>query len=66
MADQLGPDLTPRDLEKKYRQLLGQREVRATIQRLQTAGSKVIYRPVDVQDTQAVQQAITEIRREVG
>jgi acyl transferase domain-containing protein/NAD(P)-dependent dehydrogenase (short-subunit alcohol dehydrogenase family)/acyl carrier protein len=66
MADRLGPDLTPRDLEKKYRQLLGQREVRDTIHRLQTAGSQVIYRPIDVQDTHATRQAIAEIRQEIG
>jgi len=57
---------TPKDLAEQYRQVAANREVARNIERMQAAGSRVIYRSVDVRDAGAVQSAIAAIRTECG
>jgi len=54
--------LKPRELNNACSKVLNNRELTHNIQRLQQAGSKVIYRSVDIRDEQAVASAVTEAR----
>jgi len=59
-------DLSPRDLERIYRQHAANREVLRNLQRMTEAGARVEYRQVDVRDARAVQVALAEVRRNLG
>lgn len=55
--------LTPRQLEAEYRQVAAAREVRDTIQRIENAGGRAIYRSFDVRDPAAITALVEESRQ---
>jgi acyl transferase domain-containing protein/NAD(P)-dependent dehydrogenase (short-subunit alcohol dehydrogenase family) len=57
---------TPKTLENEYRQRMANREILNTFNFFAQKGVRARYYRVDVRDTQAVAQAITTIRRELG
>lgn len=56
----------PADLAAEVRRTLGVREIRATIEELERAGSPVRYLAVDVRDAEAVAKALAGVRQEWG
>jgi NAD(P)-dependent dehydrogenase (short-subunit alcohol dehydrogenase family)/acyl carrier protein len=65
-AKHLAGAATPRALEENYRRVVADREVRATLEQIQTIGTKVMYRSLDVRDTAAVAAAIADARTNLG
>ena len=63
---QQGGNLSPRDLERTYRQHAANREMLRSLQRMKEAGARVEYRQVDVRDPQAVQAVFTEVHQTLG
>lgn len=61
-----GVQLTPRELSKRVRKILTQREAAATLVRLEAAGAKVRYRALDIRDRQAVAGVLSETRTQWG
>jgi NAD(P)-dependent dehydrogenase (short-subunit alcohol dehydrogenase family) len=61
-----GARVTPALVEKAYRQLLKEREIRGTISRLGAAGARVHYVQLDVQDEAAFSALIDEIYATYG
>ena len=61
-----GGRLTPAMVEKAYRQLLKQREIRATISRLNAAGARTHYVQLDVADEKAFSGLLDEIYASYG
>ncbi|SDD34331.1 type I polyketide synthase [Actinokineospora iranica] len=57
-----GAKVTPRDVERAYQTVLGQREIRATLAEL---GGRATYLAVDVTDADAVRAALGEYRDRV-
>jgi len=53
---------TPKAIEQEYRSTLANREVAATMRRIEAAGGKAIYRSVDVRDAAAIKGAIDGVR----
>src|SRR5205823_5153009 len=60
-----GEKPTPRAVEKIYRDIVGQREVRGTIERLTANGSGVTYLPVDIGDEAALTRALAPYRQRI-
>ena len=58
--------LHPREIEERYRAVLAARELRDTLERIQTAGGKAIYRAVDIRDEGAMELLLGEVRRTHG
>jgi acyl transferase domain-containing protein/NAD(P)-dependent dehydrogenase (short-subunit alcohol dehydrogenase family) len=65
MAD-LNGQATLKEVGDRYRSVLANREVLANLERIQQAGSRVVYRQVDVRDANAVRAMVGEIRAELG
>jgi NAD(P)-dependent dehydrogenase (short-subunit alcohol dehydrogenase family)/acyl carrier protein len=65
IANSDGP-LKPREIGQKCYEILGNREIRNTLQRIKMAGGQAIYRSVDLRDGSAVATIIREIREEYG
>jgi len=63
---QLNGQATPKEVGERYRSVLANREVLATLERIEKAGSRVVYRQVDVRNADAVRTAVSEIRKEFG
>ena len=57
---------TPTDLETLYRHHIANREIAATMTRIEQAGSQVVYRSVDVRDGAALATTLGDIRRNLG
>ena len=57
---------TPKVIEQEYRKLLANREVLATLSRIEAAGGRAIYRSVDVRDVAAVDRIVAEMRKAHG
>lgn len=57
---------SPRRIEEEYRAILANREIRNTLQRIETAGAKATYYSVDVSDASVVQKVFTEVRHRFG
>ncbi|MDY0213802.1 MAG: SDR family NAD(P)-dependent oxidoreductase, partial [Desulfuromonadaceae bacterium] len=55
--------LSPKELNARCERVLNQRELRCTIEQLEQAGSRVIYRALDIRDEKAVGAAINEARQ---
>ncbi|WP_223839078.1 SDR family NAD(P)-dependent oxidoreductase [Saccharopolyspora pogona] len=53
---------TPREVERRYRDQIAQREIRATIEAVRRAGSEAGYLAVDVTDPAAVRAALAPLR----
>ncbi|PLX91663.1 MAG: hypothetical protein C0620_10695 [Desulfuromonas sp.] len=54
--------LKPRELNEQCGRILQQRELTANIQRLKQAGSKVIYKALDIRNESAVKAALDDVR----
>ncbi len=57
---------SPREINRRYREFAAQREIRANLERIAAAGSRVSYRSVDVRDRVAVQTLFKQIQTEFG
>jgi acyl transferase domain-containing protein/NAD(P)H-dependent flavin oxidoreductase YrpB (nitropropane dioxygenase family)/acyl carrier protein len=57
---------SPAEIERAVRRILGEREVRGTLERLEDLGSQVRYQSVDMLDAEAVHRAVKEIHAEHG
>jgi acyl transferase domain-containing protein/NAD(P)H-dependent flavin oxidoreductase YrpB (nitropropane dioxygenase family)/acyl carrier protein len=57
---------SPAEIERAVRRILGEREVRGTLDRLGALGSPVRYQSVDMLDAEAVHRAVKEIHAEHG
>jgi len=66
IADALGADSTPRAVGDLYKKVIAQREVRNTIERVQEAGARVAYFPVDITDGKAVADMLHQVRVKFG
>src|SRR5579883_1627452 len=62
IADALGADSTPRAVGDLYKKVIAQREVRNTIERVQEAGARVAYFPVDITDGKAVADMLHQVK----
>jgi len=58
--------LKPRDVAERYQQISSNREVSYTLQRIETAGGKAIYRSVDLRNAENVCSVIEEVRQQHG
>lgn len=58
--------ITPSELNARVRQVLANREVRATIAAIQAAGAEAHYLPVDVNNGALLQQALQRVRAALG
>ncbi|RNG34173.1 SDR family NAD(P)-dependent oxidoreductase [Streptomyces botrytidirepellens] len=53
---------SPRDIDRRHAELLAQREIRATLARIEAAGATASYHTVDVTDAEAVHAALADRR----
>jgi malonyl CoA-acyl carrier protein transacylase/NAD(P)-dependent dehydrogenase (short-subunit alcohol dehydrogenase family) len=58
--------LTPHELGQESRRILIDREIRRNLERINFAGSQVVYHSVDVRDGASVRAVIARVRRELG
>ncbi|MBX6421945.1 MAG: SDR family NAD(P)-dependent oxidoreductase [Nevskia sp.] len=61
-----GEKITPAELERRYRTLLAERELRANLKRLAEAGAQVDYRVCDVRDVAAFEALIDALYAQYG
>jgi NADP-dependent 3-hydroxy acid dehydrogenase YdfG/acyl carrier protein len=61
-AQATGQRLTPRELGAAAERILAAREIRATVQALQTAGSEAVYLPCDITDPVATAATLDQVR----
>ncbi len=66
LLERAGRPLAPRQLEAEYRKIVAAREIAETLARLESTGSRAIYRSVDVRDPVAVAAAIDEAAAVLG
>ncbi|MCI0705034.1 MAG: SDR family NAD(P)-dependent oxidoreductase, partial [Planctomycetia bacterium] len=66
IAEKLGSESTPRAVGERYQKVLAQREVRQTLERIQQAGAKVAYYPVDITNGKAVADMLQQVRVKFG
>ena len=61
-----GPDRrrSPQAIGERVRRIMAEREIRRNLARIAAAGSRVVYRSVDVRDRAAVRDAIDQARDE--
>ncbi len=57
---------SPKEIGDRYRAVSANREILRTMDRIEAAGAKAVYRQVDVRDGQAIGALAAEIRRDVG
>ena len=65
VLDQFGK-MSPKQLEEHFRSLMANRELLRNLQRIEEAGSKVMYRSIDIRDGQAVAEAVADARTGIG
>lgn len=58
--------LTPANLQKQFKSILANREIRATLEKIEQAGSEVQYSSADVTDSVAVENVINLARIDLG
>jgi acyl transferase domain-containing protein len=66
IADALGAEVSPRAVGDLYKKVTAQREVRRTLERIQEAGAKAAYFPVDITDDKAVADMLHQVRVKYG
>jgi acyl transferase domain-containing protein/NAD(P)-dependent dehydrogenase (short-subunit alcohol dehydrogenase family) len=57
---------TPQGIAEQFRQVSANREVLLNLRRIEEAGARVVYRSVDVRDSEAVRKVIDSLRAELG
>ncbi|MFL5327829.1 MAG: SDR family NAD(P)-dependent oxidoreductase [Gemmataceae bacterium] len=57
---------TPRDVDREYRRILAEREIRSTMEEISKAGSRVEYLAVDIRSPKDVAATIANVRTLVG
>ena len=65
-AREAGEMPSPREIGRQADKILREREVRATLAAISEAGSTVAYMAADVRDRQALQEALTTVRKDFG
>ncbi|MPY88885.1 MAG: SDR family oxidoreductase [Luteitalea sp.] len=60
------PNVRPVDVQRAWRELLSRREIARNLARLRDAGSRVIYRQVDVRDEAGFGKLVDEIYEQYG
>ncbi|HNW43888.1 MAG TPA: SDR family NAD(P)-dependent oxidoreductase [Elusimicrobiales bacterium] len=58
--------MTPKLAGEECRRLLAAREIRAQLNRFETAGSRAVYFSADIRDQQAVKTVLQKIEKELG
>jgi acyl transferase domain-containing protein/NAD(P)-dependent dehydrogenase (short-subunit alcohol dehydrogenase family) len=66
LLTQLNGQATPKEVGERYQVLTANREILATLARIEAPGATAVYRQVDVRDADAVRAAIGQIRSEFG
>jgi acyl transferase domain-containing protein len=66
IAERLGPDAGPRQIGEQYQKVVNQREIRRTLRRIEDAGAKAAYFPVNAADGKAVADVLQQIRVKYG
>ena len=66
LFSQLPRGTTPAEVERQFRSLMAQREIRAQLARIEAAGARAEYCAVDVRDAAAVTRTIAGIRARHG
>jgi NAD(P)-dependent dehydrogenase (short-subunit alcohol dehydrogenase family) len=61
-----GSPVGPADVERRYRALLREREIRANLRAFHAAGARVEYAQVDVRDTPALSRALSLWEKQFG
>jgi acyl transferase domain-containing protein/NAD(P)-dependent dehydrogenase (short-subunit alcohol dehydrogenase family) len=61
-----GSITSPKVLEDEFRRLSSNREILRNLKRIESAGSTVVYRQVDVRNERQVARVIDEARRDLG
>ena len=61
-----GGSLKPKEVGQRCQAILGNREVRTTLQRIKEAGGQALYRSVDLRDGDAVIGIVQAVREEYG
>ena len=57
---------SPKDIERAYQQVLANREVQQTLDRIEAKGSKALYRSVDIRDQDALIKTLSSLTGEHG
>ena len=57
---------TPREIGRRFQELQAARELRRNLERIATAGARVVYRSVDVRRPDAISDLLIQIRDEFG
>ncbi len=65
-AERLGPDAGPKQIGEQYQKLAAQREIRRTLRRIEAAGTRAAYFPVDAADDRAVADLLQQVRVKFG
>lgn len=66
ITNHLGKDAGPRKVGEFYHQAMAQREIRTTLRRIEAAGAKAAYLPVDVSGGRAVADLLQKVRVKFG
>jgi NAD(P)-dependent dehydrogenase (short-subunit alcohol dehydrogenase family)/acyl carrier protein len=66
IAEALGSAGTPRRVGEVYQNVLAQREIRHTLERIQKTGARVAYIPADVAQPAAVAALVEQVRAQYG
>src|SRR5262249_48842012 len=66
IAARLGPDAGPPQIREQDEKVANQREIRRTIRRIEEAGAKAVYFPVDAADRKAVADMLEQVRSKYG
>jgi acyl transferase domain-containing protein/NAD(P)-dependent dehydrogenase (short-subunit alcohol dehydrogenase family)/acyl carrier protein len=66
IADQIGGNATPKAVADQFARIQSQREIRSTIQRIEAAGGRAAYFPVNVSNGRAVADLLLQIRSKYG
>ena len=66
LAARANGQATPQSISEQFRRIAAGREITHNLGRIEAAGSKVVYRAVDVRDATAVEACLASVRAELG
>jgi NAD(P)-dependent dehydrogenase (short-subunit alcohol dehydrogenase family) len=66
ILEHAGGKLHPKEIEERYQQVIAGRELKGTLEKITAAGGKVLYRAVDIRNSDAVAALLQEIRSGYG